>query len=82
MPELPEVETIVNGLRPKIAGKQIAHAQILLPKIVWLDTIQATGSKESNQVKVLIEGKTIQSITRRGKMIIMELSDDVVALCK
>ena len=80
MPELPEVETIVNGLRPKIAGKQIAHAQILLPKIVWLDTIQATGSKEANQVKVLIEGKTIQSITRRGKMIIMELSDDVVAL--
>ena len=80
MPELPEVETIVKGLRPKIAGKQIVHVQILLPKIVWLDTIQATGNKEADQVKALIKGKTIQSITRRGKMIIVELSNEVVAL--
>lgn len=80
MPELPEVETIVKGLRPKIVGKQIISAQILLPKIVWLDTIQATGNKETDQVKALVEAKTIQTITRRGKMIIMELSGGVIAL--
>ncbi len=80
MPELPEVETIVNGLRSKIVGKEIAQLDVLLSKTVWLDTIQATGDREVGQVSALVQGKKVDSITRRGKMIIVNLSSDVVVL--
>jgi formamidopyrimidine-DNA glycosylase len=80
MPELPEVETIVRGLQPKITGKTISRLQILLPKTVWLDDIRATGDAEVNQVKALVEGKEIQNITRRGKMIIGTLSQNSTIL--
>jgi len=34
MPELPEVETIVNGLQKQIIGKKIVRARVVLPKII------------------------------------------------
>jgi formamidopyrimidine-DNA glycosylase len=80
MPELPEVETIVKGLRPAISGQTISEMEVVLPKTLWLDNIRTTGQVEINQAKALIEGKTITSITRRGKMIIVHISDDIVML--
>ena len=77
MPELPEVETIVRGLEGKIVGRKINAFEGLLPKSVWLDEVRATGSEEVSQIKSLLEGKTITSITRRAKMIIVGLSDNV-----
>ncbi|HIC96145.1 TPA: formamidopyrimidine-DNA glycosylase, partial [Candidatus Bipolaricaulota bacterium] len=34
MPELPEVETIVNDLRPLLEGRRILRVELLLPKAV------------------------------------------------
>lgn len=61
MPELPEVETIVNELNRAIKGKKIKKIKINLPKIVRGDVQKA-------------EGLVIQNVRRRAKLIIIELS--------
>jgi len=65
MPELPEVETIVQGLRKSVIGKKIR-------------AVKCDGCRVFNQrnfSKDLI-GKKIKSVKRRGKFIILELSDN------
>jgi len=65
MPELPEVETIVQGLRKTVIGKRIKSAH-------------ADGCRifaQTNFCKGLA-GKKIKSVRRRGKFILMELSGD------
>jgi len=66
MPELPEVETIVNNLRPRVVGKTIIG-------IVVRDTrpIQQTGVEEFCQRLI---GRGIKGLSRRGKYIIFSLS--------
>lgn len=64
MPELPEVETIVRSLRPRLLQKKICGIDIFLPKIVHAE----------NKTAFQLIGKTIINITRQGKNIIMELS--------
>jgi len=73
MPELPEVETIVRGLRKKIIGKKI--------KDVWTD-FKKTVKKPLNfeNFKKQIKGKEIKDIKRRGKNILIHLSNDKVLL--
>jgi formamidopyrimidine-DNA glycosylase len=61
MPELPEVETIKRGLSRVLIGKKINSIKIFSPK-------QFEGNS-----KTLI-GKKIQSISRRAKILILELS--------
>ena len=34
MPELPEVETIVRLLAPRVEGRRIEHAELRLPRIL------------------------------------------------
>jgi formamidopyrimidine-DNA glycosylase len=65
MPELPEVETIVQGLRKSVIGKRIKSAY-------------ADGCRIFNQRNFCkdLAGKKIKSVRRRGKFIIMELSDN------
>lgn len=65
MPELPEVETIVQGLRKSVIGKRI--------KGVKCDGCRVFTQK--NFKKDLV-GKRIKSVRRRGKFILMELSDN------
>lgn len=72
MPELPEVETIANGLRsgsddhPGIVGLTITRAQVL-----WRGTI-AQPDPESFQAGLI--GQQIISIGRRAKYLILNLS--------
>ena len=33
MPELPEVETVINGIKPKICGKEIINFKKFSPKL-------------------------------------------------
>ena len=66
MPELPEVETIVRGLREKITGKRIQDVQLLMPEIVRCDTDHFFGN---------LKGQIIKTVNRRGKFIIFELSN-------
>ncbi|MBN1690987.1 MAG: DNA-formamidopyrimidine glycosylase [Dehalococcoidia bacterium] len=66
MPELPEVETIVNSLRPRVVGKTIVG-------IVVRDTrpIQQIGVEEFCR---RLMGRSIKGLSRRGKYIIFSLS--------
>jgi len=66
MPELPEVETIVNNLRSRVVGKTIIG-------IVVRDTrpIQQIGVEEFCRRLI---GRSIKGLSRRGKYIIFSLS--------
>lgn len=66
MPELPEVETIVCGLRAAIAGKTIRAAHVYLKKMA----VAPRGvSFES-----ALSGERIRGVARRGKYAILQLS--------
>lgn len=63
MPELPEVETIADDLRNSgIIGCEVVKVDIYFPKAV-------VGSLAT------LKGKTISSITRRGKFVVFQISD-------
>ncbi len=66
MPELPEVETIVRGLRGEIVNR------IIQSVIVRDDTVIAVPDKKS--FKNELSNRRIKKIRRRGKYIIIELS--------
>src|SRR4051812_23488825 len=66
MPELPEVETVVRTLRPKLVGRSIDgvflnRADILCPADLDLSAH--------------VTGRTVRAIERRGKRIIFTLDD-------
>ncbi|MFQ6092456.1 MAG: bifunctional DNA-formamidopyrimidine glycosylase/DNA-(apurinic or apyrimidinic site) lyase [bacterium] len=65
MPELPEVETIVRGLRHKVVGQRIGGVSLRLPKILRCD---------QGEFVRRVPGRTIRDVRRRGKLIIIELS--------
>ncbi|MBI5649405.1 MAG: DNA-formamidopyrimidine glycosylase [Chloroflexi bacterium] len=66
MPELPEVETVVRDLRPRVIGKTIVRAQVN-----WARTIATPRARE---FVAQIRGHKIIKITRRGKYLIFHLS--------
>ncbi|SES94370.1 DNA-formamidopyrimidine glycosylase [Paenibacillus sp. NFR01] len=62
MPELPEVETVKRTLNTLITGKQIQSVTVRLPRIIQRpDDVQAFA--------VLLEGRRILEIARRGKFL-------------
>ncbi len=79
MPELPEVETVVNELRPKLKNKKIKDVQVLMPKMVamgpaTLSNLRKPGEKVSEEFSKTLKGKKFTGISRRAKMIIMDLA--------
>lgn len=66
MPEKPEVMTVVKNLTPEIVGKEITGCNI------YWDNIIAT---DLDDFKKNIIGQNINSITTRGKFIVIELDD-------
>jgi formamidopyrimidine-DNA glycosylase len=67
MPELPEVQTVVNDLKTAgFIGADIANARVYWPKTV--------GEMEPKRFCREIEGCTIIDIRRRGKYIVLTLS--------
>jgi formamidopyrimidine-DNA glycosylase len=67
MPELPEVQTIVNQLQRKIVGKKIKSVKINLAKLI-------NGVKVKDFEKI-VNGAKIEKVSRRAKLIIIELSN-------
>ncbi|HZT69820.1 MAG TPA: bifunctional DNA-formamidopyrimidine glycosylase/DNA-(apurinic or apyrimidinic site) lyase [Terriglobia bacterium] len=65
MPELPEVETVLRGLRQRALGRRIVAADILRAGIIVGDADQFVSQ---------IEGKVIASVHRRGKVLALELA--------
>lgn len=67
MPELPEVETVKNGLKDKILKRKILECKVLYEGIIeYPDKV--------NFIKN-IANQTINDIKRRGKILIFELDD-------
>jgi formamidopyrimidine-DNA glycosylase len=62
MPELPEVESVLRQLRPRLAGRRIAHAQAV-PQARFAD-VETVG------------GRTVLDLRRRGKYLLASLDDD------
>lgn len=69
MPELPEVETMRQGLSNLVCFKKINHVEVLVPRMVMLD-----GSEFSKR----LQGQTIQCVRRRGKYLIFDLDTHVL----
>lgn len=69
MPELPEVETMVRGLRPKALGRRINKIWYNFPPQI------AIFVKKSS-----LKGKKLNSINRRGKLVILSLDGDLVIM--
>ena len=69
MPELPEVEVIVNELRPRLVGRRIVGVQTDWPKYFQLP-------KAETDFRSCIKGRRINSVSRRAKYILIRLSGD------
>lgn len=73
MPELPEVESIVRGLRKKILDKKIVD--------VWTDNKKTVKQPKSfNSFKKQLRGEKIKGVKRRGKNILIDLSGNKTLL--
>ncbi len=70
MPELPEVETIRLTLLPKLVGRSIILGEVLHGKMV----IGTTVTEFLNRVS----GKSITGLERRGKYLLLELSEGLI----
>jgi formamidopyrimidine-DNA glycosylase len=79
MPELPEVETVVRELRPRLKNKKIKQVEVRLPKIVsigpkTLSNIRIANPKTVESFIKGLVGKTIANVSRRAKLIIVDLA--------
>ena len=72
MPELPEVETVVRYLRPKITGQRIVQFTAHWPKV----TLPDSPSHFANRVERL----DILEVTRRGKYIILVMNTGIITI--
>jgi len=76
MPELPEVETIASALRdggrdaPSIVGGRISRAEVF-----WDKTVEEPSVVD---FKRRIVGQTVKDVGRRGKYILITLSEDTM----
>src|SRR6185369_3270164 len=73
MPELPEVEHVVRGLRRAVLRRRILAAEVNLPRIIASPSLAIFKRK--------LRGVRIDAVNRRGKYILFELnSGDVLAV--
>jgi formamidopyrimidine-DNA glycosylase len=63
MPELPEVETIANGVHERVHGQRIAS--------VWTSGKPQTFKSPEAEIAETLSGATIDSVRRVGKTIVM-----------
>ena len=66
MPELPEVQTVVDTLKGMILNKTIAYIKVLYAPIIVGD---------HNEFVNKLKGQTLHDIKRRGKYLIFEFDD-------
>lgn len=69
MPELPEVETVKRMIEPHIIGRTINKVTLYKPKII--------SHPDADEFCILISGKKIESINRRGKFLIIHIGDSL-----
>ena len=69
MPELPEVETVANGVHARVAGQRIAS--------VWTSGKPQTFKSSEEEIVATLSGAWIKGVRRVGKTIVMDLSRSV-----
>jgi len=65
MPELPEVEVLVQHLRPLLRGKKIRGVQIRRERVI--------RPTPAHQLKQALRGATFEEVSRRGKFLLFQL---------
>lgn len=85
MPELPEVETIKRGLQKAIIRKIISEVEIRLPKIISIgpkvvSNIRKNSAVTAKKFRQLVVGHKIAGISRRAKMLMIDLSGPLTIL--
>jgi formamidopyrimidine-DNA glycosylase len=68
MPELPEVETVARDLRPRIVGATITGA-----RASWARTLRTHTPEAFAEA---VAGREVLGVGRRGKQVVIELSDN------
>ena len=63
MPELPEVETTLRGLRPHVEGRHISHVLLRRPDLRW---------PIPREVSELLPGQRVDGIRRRAKYLLLD----------
>lgn len=74
MPELPEAETIVRGLRPAVVGRRIARAEVLRPDVLR-EGRRTFASKVRNREIIAVErrAKNVLILLDGGRRIAVNL---------
>lgn len=72
MPELPEVETVVRGLRPKLEGRVLERVEQRRPDLRF--PLPRDFAKR-------LTGRRVERILRRAKYMLLHLDDGQVLLC-
>ncbi len=87
MPELPEVQTIVDDLNKKIIGREIVGVWFDAPKLITLRMPQGYGEPsrtikkpKAKKLEGQIKGLKIISVSRRGKNILIYLTNNYLLL--
>lgn len=83
MPELPEVQTVVNDLNRKVVGRKIIGVWFDWPKMLKDPLDQQRNKIAHKHVEVFqkaIKGKKILRVKRRAKNILFYLSGDLMML--
>ena len=73
MPELPEVETLVRDLRPQLSRRTINAVHLTRDPLILGRLIRYPRPR---QFAERLRGKTIRTVERRGKYIVMPLGQD------
>ena len=71
MPELPEAETLVRGIRPVLVGRRIVQA-----RIHHADVLRAPARR----FRARVRGRRIVSVERRAKNVVMGLEDGALVV--
>ena len=72
MPELPEVETVVRGLRPKLEGHVLQAVEQRRPDLRFPLPANFAGR---------LTGRRVVAIRRRAKYMLLDLDDGQILLC-
>jgi len=70
MPELPEVEMVVRGLRAPLVGHTIER--------MWYDWDRSIGLPAPNEFESRVAGQQIKGLWRRAKFVVIELDHDLL----
>lgn len=71
MPELPEVETVRRGIQPYVLGQTVTEVIIRQPQLRW---------PVPRNIKNLLPGQTVRSLTRRGKYLLLHFDHGTLLL--